>query len=251
MKRLKFLQDTLTKLGKTLLVVFAPGKGFFYPEFIPKRYKAQIDKTNYGYHIKLAKEFDIHFIDFNKYFIKNKTTSKYPLYPKYGCHWSYYGAYLAADSIIKYIEKERHIDMPDLYCNDIKLEAAQGFDYDAGKGMNLLFNFTDDTLAHPDVQIHPDSSKVKLSVLTIADSYYIRMQHFLAMASSKEHFWFYNMDVFSEFSQNGFKTSQLNLKDEINNHDVFIIMATDGTLPGLGWGFIENAYNLYSLGEKK
>ncbi len=126
----------------------------FIRNLSPKRYKAQIDKTNYGYHIKLAKEFDIHFIDFNKYFIKNKTTSKYPLYPKYGCHWSYYGAYLAADSIIKYIEKERHIDMPDLYCNDIKLEAAQGFDYDAGKGMNLLFNFTDDTLAHPDNCVH-------------------------------------------------------------------------------------------------
>lgn len=247
MKKLKFIQDTLAKLGKTLLIVFAPGKGSFYPEFIPERYKTKIGETNYQYYTKLAYELGIHFIDFNKYFIANKTTSKYPLYPKYGCHWSCYGASLAADSIIKYIEKNRQIDMPDLYWKSLKMEAAKGDDYDASEGMNLLFDFKHDTLAYPDVQAHNDSSKVKPSILVVADSYYTRMHHFLTIASSKEHFWFYNTEVTSDFSQNGLKISQLNLREEINNHDVFIIMATDGTLPGLGWGFIENTYNLFSI----
>ncbi|MCZ8286540.1 MAG: hypothetical protein O9353_13905, partial [Bacteroidia bacterium] len=36
--RLKFISDTLNKLGKQLLVVFAAGKASFYPEYIPDKY---------------------------------------------------------------------------------------------------------------------------------------------------------------------------------------------------------------------
>ncbi len=104
-EQLKFIQDTLGKLNKTIIVVYAAGKGSFYPENFPKEYLREKGKTNYENHVSLSKEYGLNYIDFNKYFIENKNKSKYPLYPQYGIHWSNYGACIAADSMIHYIEK--------------------------------------------------------------------------------------------------------------------------------------------------
>ncbi len=35
----------------------------FYPEYIPDKYKKNIDKTNYGYHLKYAEELNLHYLD--------------------------------------------------------------------------------------------------------------------------------------------------------------------------------------------
>jgi len=246
MQRLKFVQDTLNKLNKTIIVVFAAGKGSFYPEYFPNKFITEKGKTNYDYHLQLAKEFGLNYIDFNRYFIENKFKSKYPLYPQYGIHWSYYGMCLAADSMIRYIEKIRNIDMPNLYWNNVELAEARETDYDIGDGMNLLFKLKSYKMAYPNVQVQSDAGKTKPSVLVIADSYYWGMYGFgFTRSFSNNHFWFYNKQVYPDYYQNALETSQVNLKDEINNHDVFIIMATEATLPGLGWGFIENAYDLF------
>lgn len=251
-ERLKFLQDTLSKLNKTIIVVFAAGKGSFYPEYIPEEYIKEKSNTNYEFYINLAKKYDLNYIDFNRYFIENKNTAKYPLYPKYGIHWSYYGACLVADSMIRYIEKIRNIDMPNLYWKDIELAEARESDYDIGNGMNLLFYLPSNKMAYPDVQIQSDSGKVKPSVLVISDSFYWTMYGTsFTKALSKNHFWFYNKQVYPEFYQNGLETNQVNLKDEINNHDIIIIMGTDASLPRIGWGFIENAYDLFKGIKKK
>lgn len=251
-ERLKFIQDTLKKLNKTIIVVFAAGKGSFYPEYFPNVYVKQKDKTNYEYYAKLAKKYGLNYIDFNKYFIENKNTSKYPLYPQYGIHWSNYGSCLAADSMIKYIEKIRNIDMPNLYWKDVEMADARETDYDIGNGMNLLFYLKSNKMAYPDIQIESDSGKIKPTALVIADSFYWGMYGTtFTKALSNNHFWFYNQQVYPEFYQNALETSQVNLKDEILNHDIIIIMATDASLPRMGWGFIENAYDLFKGIKKK
>jgi hypothetical protein len=245
-ERLKFIQDTLSKLNKTLIVVFAAGKGSFYPEYFPNGYIKEKSTTNYEYHLKLAKQSGLNYIDFNKYFIENKTKSKYPLYPQYGIHWSNYGACIAADSMIKFIEKIRGIDMPNLYWNDIELADARESDYDIADGMNMLFKLKSFKMAYPVVMIQSDSGKTKPSAIVIADSYYwLMFGNTFSRALSNNQFWFYNKQVYPEYYQNGLETSQVNLKDEIQKHDVIIIMATEATLPGLGWGFIENTYDFF------
>lgn len=245
-ERLKFIQDTLSKLNKTLIVVFAAGKGSFYPEYFPKEYLREKGKTNYEYHVKLAKEFGLNYIDFNSYFIENKNKSKYPLYPQYGIHWSNYGACLAADSMIRYIEKIRDIDMPNLYWNKIETADAKESDYDIADGMNLKFKLKSFKMAYPVIQIQSDSGKIKPSAIVIADSYYwLMFGNTFSRALSDNQFWFYNKQVYPEYYKNGLETSQVNLKEEIQKHDIFIILATEATLPELGWGFIENTYDLF------
>jgi hypothetical protein len=43
MQRIKYIQDTLAKLNKNIIIIFAAGKGSFYPEYFPDQYN--IPKT--------------------------------------------------------------------------------------------------------------------------------------------------------------------------------------------------------------
>ncbi len=247
MQRLKFIQDTLTKLNKTLLVVFASSKGTYYPEFFPDRYNQARGTTNYEIYLKDAKDMGINYIDFNKYFVDNKNKSKYPLYSKYGIHWSYYGECLAADSIIKTIEKLRNIKMPHIFWDKVNMDKRpRERDADIEDGMNLLFNLKSDSLAYPVIKFQSDSGKTKPSSIIIADSYYWGMFGFdISRVYSDTHFWFYNNTIYPDYYTNGLTAKQVDLKDQIAKHDIIIIMATDATSPNLGWGFIENAYNTF------
>ncbi|MEI8204561.1 MAG: hypothetical protein WCH34_16180, partial [Bacteroidota bacterium] len=79
MNRLKSINDSLFKLNKNILLVYAAGKGGFYPEYIPNRYGKVRGKTNFDYHIKYSKQLGLNYIDFNSYFISQKHKSKYLL----------------------------------------------------------------------------------------------------------------------------------------------------------------------------
>lgn len=247
MQRLKFIQDTLNKLNKNLILIFAAGKGSFYPEFFPDAYKTEKGITNYEVHVELANKLGLNYIDFNKYFIENKNTSSYPLYPQFGIHWSHYGSCLAADSMVRYIEKLRNINMPNIVWNEIAVENAHGVDVDIADGMNILFNPKSFKMAYPNIQFESDSGKIKPSILVIADSYYWEMYNFgISNLFSTSHFWFYNQQIYPEYFQSPLETSQINLETQIAQHDIICIMATEATLPGFGWGFIENVYDLFN-----
>jgi len=58
-------------------------------------------------------------------------------------------------------------------------------------------------------------------------------------------YYFVNKQIYPNSAQSPLETSQINLEAEISQHNVIIIMATEVTFPGLGWGFIENTYNLF------
>lgn len=246
MQKFKFISDTLKKLNKNIVLVFAAGKGSYFPEYFPEKYKMTPRITNYHYYLKIAQELGINYIDFNKYFVDNKYKSKYPLYPQYGIHWSTYGMGIAADSIIRYVEKIRNIDMPNLYWTKVDLAEANGDDYDIGDGLNIKFKLKSFQMAYPDFQVESDAGKTKPSVLVIADSYYWGMFGFgFTKAFSSNHFWYYNKEIYPDSFEKPTETNQVRLGDEINKNDVIIIMATEATLPKLGWGFIENLYDLY------
>jgi len=121
MYKLKMLQDTLNQLEKRIIVVLAPGKGSFYPEYIPDNLHKERGTTNIDVYRQYIEKWNINCIDFNRYFIDNKEKSPYPLYPQYGIHWSYYGMCLAADSMVRYVEKINNIDMPNMYWETVKM----------------------------------------------------------------------------------------------------------------------------------
>ncbi|NLA25211.1 MAG: hypothetical protein GX879_09625, partial [Bacteroidales bacterium] len=172
MQQLKYVQDTLEKLDKNIILIFAAGKASFYPEYIPEKYRVEKKINNYEVYTKYAHELGIAHIDFNKWFIENKNISPYPLFPQYGIHWSNYSMFYVADSIISYIEDLRNINMRHLYWDEIKFDQAKKGDYDIAEGMNLLYYLPSYEMAYPKVFVEIDTGQVKPRIVSVADSFY-------------------------------------------------------------------------------
>ncbi|MBC7694187.1 MAG: hypothetical protein H7141_01945 [Burkholderiales bacterium] len=240
---LQFISDTLKKLDKQLIVVFAAGKASYYPEFIPDKYLLKKhDKTNYKCFAEYAKITNLNIIDFNKWFVENRYKSKYPLYPQHGIHWSTYGTVLAADSLVRKIEQLRNIDSPNLTFTGVNMEQAHDVDYDIGDGMNLIYKLKSFEVAYPKMNMVVSENKTKPKVLVISDSFYWGMYNLgIANCFQNDHFWYYNKQVFPESNVKETTTDQQDFTSVIANHDVIVLMATEATLRGIGWGFIERA----------
>lgn len=245
-RKLKAIQDTLASLNKQLIVIFAPGKGCFYPEYFPKEYQnLKKGATNLETYISSSKQSNLKHIDFSTWFLQMKETSAFPLYPKTGIHWSVYGKVLAVDSLIKYIENHQKIDIPDLVWNSTESSyLMQETDKDIEEGMNLLWGMPHLKMGYPKIDF-VEEKKIKPKVITIADSYYwgIYGTGIASKLFSDPQFWFY----YNEFhpQESGKTQSKIDIKKEIAENDIFLLISTDANLPNLGWGFIDSAYNAY------
>ena len=241
--KLKFLQDTLKKLGKDLIVVITPGKASFFPEYIPNRFKADMKKTNYVSFVEHLNREDVDYLDFSPWFDKMKGQTPYPLYPQYGVHWSIYGSALAADSLLKYIEVRRNTDLPDLrFAGYEQPDTLRSPDDDVYAGMNLLLPPRSYRMAYPVVEIKDDSLKSKPSAIVIADSYFwnIYNQKIFQKTFRDFKFWFYNQEVFPDHFQKQTLTSGLDLRKTIEKTDVIIILSRNSDVQRFGWGFIDS-----------
>jgi len=255
-RKLKFLQEYLKKEKNIdLILVFEPGKASFYPENIPDRYLDNVSaNTNFNSFLKKAIEHEIRFIDFKAYFNSLKGTTKYPLYPHYGIHWSIYGMTYAADSLISYIETIRNIDLPEYYIDSLQIEAyARRPDYDVGKTLNLLFRLREkEKLAYPVYRFEDNTDKDKLMVLTIADSYYWNIFNTRIPKNlfQNEAFWYFNKQVYPDSYFKPKHVSDINLQEEIEKQDIIFLMITERFLFKFGWNFIEDVYKLYGPSSK-
>ena len=246
MNKFKMLQDTLKKLGKTAIIVLAPGKAAFFPEFIPDEFHTEKGITNIEVYRHYIEKYNINCIDFHKYFIGNKDNSIYPLYPQYGIHWSIYGSCIVADSIVKFIEKNNNIKIPQISWEKINISKPIYRDRDIADAMNLLFSPRTFDMAYPELKFESDSGKTKPSLLVIADSYYGTVFELgLDDVFKKHHWWYYNKEIYPESYTKWLTINDINYHEEMLTYDVIIILSTDANLPNLGWGFIEDHYNKF------
>lgn len=251
-ERIKLLQDSLQKMGKSLIVCFAPGKGSFYSEYFPEEYvKPKTDKTNYKIYRKYFNESGVNYIDFNQWFLQMKDTSRYILYPRFGIHWSNYGMLLATDSLISYIEKLRNADLPDLKIKNFKItKKLNDSDYDIADGLNVVFKLTVDQMCYPEISWEDSTGKQKPRVIVISDSFYWSMYGIGVSKNSftEGGFWYYNKQIYPDSFTSEITVDQINQLDVINKTDVFVIMATEATMPNFPWGFTENSLAAFAPG---
>ena len=114
--RLAFVQRELKKKNIDLLFLIPCGKASYLSEYFPNRYANILKKrTNYDAYIEQFKKQNINFIDFRDLLQQKKRTSRYPLFPKTGVHWSGYSTTLTADTLFKRMEQLRNIDLVDFY----------------------------------------------------------------------------------------------------------------------------------------
>ena len=251
LQKAKIVQDSLKKKGIDLLLVFAPGKGEYCIEQIEDKYKHPITHTNYQTYITESKKLGINVLDLKAYFQKLKPTTPYPLFPKFGHHWSFYGECLAVDTIIGHIENLHHCDLPDIVWKKIDVvDSSRRRDADVLKSMNLYKNPDQNMkLAYPEVMFEQDSTKNRTRVLTIADSYWYGPVYMGVGQSSFAggQFWYYyNKVIPSPTPGEKVEVWQLDLKQQIESNQVIMLLYSDGNLPTYANTFIEDAYELYT-----
>jgi len=242
-EQLKFINDTLEKLNKTLILIIAPNKAAYYPEYLPDSFKSCSATTNYAEYIKHLKTSGLHYIDFNSYFIAQKNISKYPLMPKNGTHWSMYGATIAGDSLIRYIEKVRKIELPKADITYGPLRNDSTFDVDIENSFNLIFWFKRQLMEYPKVKFENGPNTIRPNVLIVGDSYYwgLSAAYNIENAfSDKSDFWYY----FKKLEHDTVTKNEL--QQELAREDVIVLLATAHNWADIGWGFVQSTYNLYN-----
>ena len=251
-EKLKFIQTELEKKGVHFALLFAPGKATYYPEFIPAPYNSTSVTTNYIKHIEEAKRTGVNFLDFSELFVRLKPTTKYPLYPKTGTHWSVYGMHVAFDSLSKYIEKVSNKKLPQFNYNTIEMsDSLRTPDGDIAEGLNLLFGLPHFKMAYPVVKWKDDSTAYKPRVLTVSDSYWMGVYYndLPRHVFSNHEFWYYNKQLFNYNAENiPGNTADADLKTAVEKNNFVFIMATEASLKQMGWGFIDEVYDMYKNG---
>lgn len=253
-EKIKFVQDTLKKMNKDLILLFAPGKASFCPEFLPDKYSKKSAENNYDLSVKLAKSNGINFIDYGSLFRKIKSSSKHPLYPKTGTHWSIYGMYYAMDTLNRYIESKRNIKLGKFdYQEMLITDSLRDPDNDLESALNLLWKMPCYEMAYP-INVKLDTAqKDKINLLMVSDSYWMGIYYTKIPREvyGYHSFWYYNNLVYDYYEGNEGKNPMLlDFKYELNRSDVICIMASEVNTSNIGWGFIEDAYKYFKYGEK-
>ncbi|MCX6244920.1 MAG: hypothetical protein NTU98_09465 [Bacteroidetes bacterium] len=247
-KMLKQIQDLLWNEKKILLVVIlTPDKGTYYPEYIPGRYlKKKREFTNYGYYAGKCKEAGINLIDFNRWALLAKDTSRFPLYPKTGIHWSDYCAVLAADSLAKYLRARLDRPVPKLVLDGLEQSStARNTDYDIENTLNLIWGLSQPAFGYFNYHFVSDTNRKKPSALFIGDSFYWNWYPAVIRGLfSNEEFWYYNMDVYPEARTKPKSVSEIDVAEAIDRQNVIVLMQVNGAKGNPGYGFVDLALSV-------
>jgi hypothetical protein len=252
MRMLRFLQLHLKEtFDIDFVLVFEPGKASFYSEYIPDDFlNNKEENTNYDWFIKKAEKYNVKYINLKEYFMQLKGNTQYPLYPQYGTHWSIYGMSYAADSLIRYIEKTRDIDMPEAIIDTFQVEKhARRPDYDVGKTLNLLWRLKEkEPLAYPVYRFEEKPENTKPMVLVVGDSYYWNIFNTGIPKNlfKNEAFWYFFSQVYPDSYYSPKSVDDLNIKEEIEKQDVIFLMVTERFLYKFSWSFLEKTYAIYA-----
>ncbi len=241
-KKLKRIQDYLERKNTLLVTIEAPCKSDYFKEYLPDYYKNKAtDRRNYNLLNKYAAKENINIIDLNKWVLQLKDTSRYPLFPQRGIHWSYYCMALCADSIKKYIEIEKNIHLRNFSWTLDVSDSLRGTDYDLGNLLNIYRKLPSDAMAYPKYSFGNEDGVSKPKILVIADSFYwtVFNDGIFKNIFGKETFFYYLASVFPQENAQSGNVADLNLLKEVEDYDVVLLLQSSGNYGKPGLGFIE------------
>jgi hypothetical protein len=233
--KLKMVQDTLERLGKTLVFVYAPSKPYYVPDKIPDELIPPGGKkiNNYSTFRRIGDSLHIKQLDVNALFMAMKDTTHNLLMTKQGYHWSVYGSMVAADTLVKFVERERNIKMPELTIGPMHYSSTpQDADDDFVAVCNLLAPVVKERYSYPDYHYDADATKTKTKTIYIGDSFVWQLLHYGLMkgTNSSWEFWYYfntayNQKVIDD-GGSGTPIAQYNWQRSVMDADCIIAVFT-------------------------
>ncbi|MBS1780942.1 MAG: hypothetical protein JST70_16575 [Bacteroidetes bacterium] len=247
----KVIADTLKAKGIDLILAYVPTKEYFMPEtVVPTKYlKFPKQVNNYEKFVNKSKALGLNFIDYYSYLNSIKNTAPYPLFTQHGTHWSYYTECIAADTMLRYIEHLKGIELPMLSWKDVTLsDVPKVRDGDAiGKSALEHVGPERKPLAYPNIGYTGSPAATPIKVLGIGDSYY-RGYAYLGLMEvpfDKSEYWYYNNSVVPETPDKK-EVWEYDLKSQLESYKAIIIMYCSNNLDHFGDGFIDDAYQMYT-----
>ena len=230
-------QDILKSKGIDLITILAPTKARFFSEYADE-FNARSEKkyTHYDYLKGHYRELGLNVIDFNKWFMETKSTSPYPLFPKQGIHWSYYGAAKVVDSLIHYFEITHHARMND-YAYSIVPDTLVGTDYDLGDLMNLFFKMEPNKMAYPKFTFSSAPERWKPRILVIGDSFNWTLYNWAIFKNlgCENAYWYYNSTIYPGEGH----TEDIDTKKEALKYDIILLLQSEPGYSNPGYLFAE------------
>lgn len=250
----RFVQDTLAKAGVQFLIVHAPSKAAFYPEFFPPAYDGKRQPSNnQRAYVRLADSLGVHQLDFNRWFADMRAHQQHLLMSKQGTHWTLYGCYVAADSLLRYLGPQLPDGVPEMVWNGgEETGTPRGTDNDLAAGMNLIAPCATETFYYPVVSFREDSTKKKPAVIYIGDSFFWTFiangipQH----AHEGWQFWYYfnerwTNEMIAGREQLG-HIADYNWPQAMTEADAVVVLCTDPNLTVMLRNFIRKAYTAFA-----
>lgn len=250
-RKLKFIQDTLDGLGKTLVFIYAPSKVQFMPEDLP----ASLDHekkgpTNYAAYRRLCAAAGIREIDFNAWFLRERFKRKHPLFTKSSIHWTAYAGLIAMDSLQRFMKIHRGWDTPDISWDDNEQGVTGGpilSEDDLEKLLNLVVPMKPQDLFHPTIRYDEKNKKPKPRAIYIADSFmWIWMNLYLPHnINSSFQYWNYYTELYTPARPVLTHLTPAERIEEILAADWIIMMYSDCNLSKPGGAFINDTYDYF------
>ncbi len=233
----------LDSLNVPLLVCIAPNKAGYFQEYLNDSLNVS-ENTNRIFFDSLFKSLNVPVLDYDKWFIALKDTSSWPLVPKYGAHWSTYGAFFAADTLMSVLQTLGGKKMASFYLTDIDISTKPRYtDDDYLASLNLMMKWKSPAMAYPRLQF---ADGYKPNALIVSDSFiwnFYDLEILQNCFSQQSHIRYYNKSTFDNQKNNKGIAGQIKLSD-IENRDFVIILSSDPSLKDLGFGLFESISKL-------
>lgn len=223
-----------------VIILIAPNKAQLLPQFLPDHFlNAPAGINNYSYLIGGMKKRNIYYLDYNPVMnmhLQENTTK--PVYGKYGVHWTYYAGALAADTMVKLMEKIKGVDITDIHFGAPNpTYEADGNDIDLLNLLNLAYIPRDQLFVYPTLT-YDSTNKVKPNIIAIADSYHDGLSHMGVLDQVFRTNDLYYYDTLEKI--NGALIPMdpaIALQQRVAGRDFIVFLYTDQNIPRLGGGF--------------
>lgn len=250
LQRAAEIRGLLRDRGKDLLIVFAGSKARYSPEHLPDGTGQLYSPGQYAHTVEIAQHLGLKCIDFNPFFQQIKDITRCALVSKRGHLWTPCGAGLAADSLLRCIQRMLGREVPALQVNRKELARTLMEDNDLEKQLNLVFPIGDAQSIYPSYVCGSEKIIQPPNVFVLSDASYLTLVRIgIGQCFGRHSHWCYAVPECSKYPAGIVRMYNEKLVREIESCELVMVMATDAGLAELGWGFFESAGALLRSGK--
>lgn len=253
--KLKTLQNLLNQQNKFFLFIIPPSKEEVFSEYLPEKYKEEGEINDYKMLVSKLKKYHVNYIDLTKYYKDLQEKDSYPVYSKTSVHWTIYGAHFTTLMLLDSMNNFYKDSMPQLQVTGYDYETFKEGDGDHEKTLNLFSRIDNKLFAYPKYQItYPKSNLFKPNVIILGDSYYWGIMgswQLLSIFSSNSKYLYYYNTVYPNNDQASYNINQLDIVNEFENANAFVMINSSHNLKGFPYGIENNIDSIISSLSKK